>query len=472
MTNSKVNFTNTIKSLQLRQFTYAILGIMSVELLLVGVVIYYLMPKGPILFMIILLMVIVYLYAIYGMNTLLKAAHSLTSSNLNIHLGTRFKCALPISIITSVNSVNITSFPESDIASLTILREGEYLYCLSRKSDIIHISLSKQIMVKAPASKKNKSKCGLIREILINVDEPDAFLDKVTKAACLREQGDNDLLGSNSITEVEDIISYGTTINSGTINTDILPNLELKNLTMYYKDYPSVQNLSVKVFPGEIFGFLGANGAGKTTTIKMITGLLRPTAGNILVGGENLWKPGTTLRRKIGYIPDTPLLYERLTAREHLLIAGSLYNSIPEDITKARIEESLSSLGLQDWADEMIVNYSMGMQRKVSVALALLSDPEIVIVDELTNAFDALTLAEIKEMLIKLRNNGKTVFLSTHVMDVAEKLCDRVGILHKGQLIALGTVKELCDSHGVKGGLEPIFLKLTSTRMEAKGRIG
>lgn len=467
LTNNKVIFTNTKKSHHLRQFTYAIFGIMSVELLLVGVVTFYLMPKGPILFMIISLIALVYLYAIYSMGSLLRAFHSLNSSNLNISLGARFKCALPISIIAYVNSVTLTSIPKSDIAGLTVLREGECLYCLSRKRDIISIKLSKQIMVKAPALEKNKTKRGMIKELFINVDEPEVFLNEITKKANLRDTIEEDLQDSNA---QEEIPLSGLVINPGFNNLETIPKLELNNLTRYYKEYPAVNQLSIKVFPGEIFGFLGANGAGKSTTIKMITGLLRPSVGTILVDGEDLWKPGTTVRRKIGYVPDTPLLYERLTAREHLLVAGNLYN-LPKDLTKERIEESLSSLRLENWADEMIINYSMGMQRKVSVALALLSHPEIVIVDELTNAFDTPTLAEIREMLLKLKKNGQTVFLSTHVMDVAEKLCDRVGILHQGRLVALGSVKELCQSFGVGGGLEELFLKLTNTDTKARGRI-
>jgi ABC-2 type transport system ATP-binding protein len=193
----------------------------------------------------------------------------------------------------------------------------------------------------------------------------------------------------------------------------------------------------------------------------MVTGLLKPTSGKVMVRGEDLWQPGTETRRLIGYVPDTPLVYERLTAREHLMVAGRLY-ALPQELIRERTEELLSILGLEKWGDQMISTYSMGMKRKISLALALLTDPELIIVDELTNAFDAPTLAQIKDILIDLRNREKTVFMSTHVMDVAEKVCDRVGIIQQGQLKALGTVDELCSSFHVEGGLEPLFLKLAA----------
>lgn len=145
------------------------------------------------------------------------------------------------------------------------------------------------------------------------------------------------------------------------------------------------------------------------------------------------------------------------------MVAGRLYN-LPQEGIRERTEELLSILDLQKWGDRMISTYSMGMKRKISLVLALLPDPELIIVDELTNAFDAPTLAQIKDILINLRNMGKTIFMSTHVMDVAEKICDRVGILHQGQLRALGTVDELCRSFNIEGGLEPLFLKIAAGR--------
>lgn len=485
-------FSSTKKSMQLKQITYALIGVMSVEVLLLGIAICYFMD-GQALFMIITTIILIYIYAFYSIYALLKANHRIVANDLIVCFGKRFKGVFPLTEIISAEAECLTTFPKSDIIGLTVFREGDCLYCLSRKTDIVHLCLSKPIMVKAPTSEKSNSKHGLVREVLLNVDEPEKFLEKIRaviylkKQSCGHLQDTIDILESrdkskgNSEDRVEDNIEDNVEgiikdnhktkriiFESEGVNKT--PNLELEHLIRYYKDYPAVKDISLKVYPGEIFGFLGVNGAGKSTTIKMITGLLRPTAGKILVKGENLWKPGTTIRRKIGYIPDTPLLYERLTLREHLMMLGNL-NHLPDDLLREKIQEIICSFNLQSWADEMIATYSMGMQRKVSVALALLTEPDIVIVDELTNAFDAQTLAEIKELLLKLRNNGKTVFVSTHVMDVAEKLCDRVAIINQGQLVAVGTVKELCKTFSVDEGLEALFLKLTSFRMDARRSI-
>jgi ABC-2 type transport system ATP-binding protein len=392
-----------------------------------------------------------------------------------------------------------------------LAREGETLYCLSRKSDVCRIQLTEPVMVKAPAAQDRKSKRGLVREILINVDEPERFMERMsglvaalpvaqtgvdtTEDTVGGVAGEGEGAGAGAIladspgirscatvsvehagagleAEVRGAASVGDVsaaerahpkgdICSETQITGLLLSLEFDKLTRYFGDFPAVQNLTLKTYPGEIFGFLGANGAGKTTTIRMVTGLLKPTSGKVMVRGEDLWQPGTETRRLIGYVPDTPLVYERLTAREHLMVAGRLY-ALPQELIRERTEELLSILGLEKWGDQMISTYSMGMKRKISLALALLTDPELIIVDELTNAFDAPTLAQIKDILIDLRNREKTVFMSTHVMDVAEKVCDRVGIIQQGQLKALGTVDELCSSFHVEGGLEPLFLKLAA----------
>lgn len=461
-------FTNTKKSAQLRQFMFGLMPIIFIELFVVGVAVYILLPRGWPLFLVLAILLSLYCYAVNSIRLMLQSAHVLTGDELLLRLGSRFKCRIPLPLVAAVERASPASLPKPDIAGITVIRNGDCLYCLSRTSDVIRIVLSKQIMVKAPAA-GSKSSQGLVREILINADEPERFIEKLTPITGSKQQPDPGVSVNSMAPGVgEERILVGQAMRAGLPEVDSIPNLELKNLTRYYGNFPAVQDLSLQVFPGEIFGFLGANGAGKTTTIKMITGLLRPTAGTVLALGEDLWKPGAAVRRRIGYVPDSPLVYERLTAREHLTMAGCLYN-LPQDRIKQRVEELLAILDLHNWADQMIATYSMRMQRKVSLALALLTDPEIIIVDELTNAFDAPTLADIKEILISLRNGGKTVFLSTHVMDVAEKLCDRVGIIHRGRLIALGKVEELCRAAGVEGGLEPLFLKLTGIQAKARG---
>ncbi|GAV25301.1 hypothetical protein ciss_12340 [Carboxydothermus islandicus] len=456
--NKKV-FTNTKKSQQLRQFVWALQVIVTVEILIVGLAIYMMMTKGWLFYLVLALMLALYLYVSSLNRLMLGSAHVLTPEELIICLGPRFKCRLPLSLVVEAKAVSLASAPQGDLLNVSVFREDERLYCLSRNSDVIQLTLSEPIMVKAPSVGPDKSRRGFIREILINADEPERFLETITKIALPEKELDQVKSSQDTLKSLQDKTRQIISLTPPNLKLNKTPILEVKHLTKYYGDYPAVLDLNLEVYPGEIFGFLGANGAGKSTTIKMMTGLLRPSKGTILVRGEDLWQPGASVRRQIGYIPDTPLVYERLTARELLIMAGRLYN-LPEEWTRKRMEELLAILDLNAKSDYMVNTYSLGMQRKVSVALALLSDPEIIIVDELTNAFDAPTLAKIKDILLNLKSQGKTVFLSTHVMDVAEKLCDRVGIIHRGQLRALGTVEELCESFGVSGGLEPLFLKL------------
>jgi ABC-2 type transport system ATP-binding protein len=410
-----------------------------------------------------------YLFAVFIFTGVLRSAHLLSADQLYLRLGTWFKCRLPHRLIAAVEQYSPSSYPKPDMLGVILAREGETLYCLSRKSDVIRILLTEPVMVKAPAAEDRKNKRGLVREMLINVDEPERFLQSMKRAVPVKEdavplQAEAAINTAHPAGSDEEALFNGDAyeaVRSESQNAALPPSLEFEKLTRYYGDFPAVQNLTLQTYPGEIFGFLGANGAGKTTTIRMITGLLRPTAGKVMVSGEDLWRPGTEARRLIGFVPDTPLVYERLTAREHMMVAGRLYG-LPRERIEERTEELLSILGLEKWGNQIISAYSMGMKRKISLALALLTDPELIIVDELTNAFDAPTLAQIKDILLDLRHREKTVFLSTHVMDVAEKICDRVGIIHQGQLKALGTVDELCRAFAVDGGLEPLFLKITA----------
>lgn len=478
-------FSNTRKSTSVRQFVFGFLPIICIEFIVVGVIIYIFVPKGWPLLLAFALLFCLYLYVAITFTVMIRSAHFLFTDELYLRMASWFKYRLPLSLIAAVEQYSPASFPKSDMIGVMLAREGETLYCLSRKSDVCRIQLIEPVIVKAPAAEDRKNKRGLMREILVNVDEPERFLRRMSRVAAMK--GDLETNGSSQcgvkvaggpakgtvpVAEVGGVASVGAVgaaekaipngaVYSKTQTVALLPSLQFKKLTRYYGDFPAVQNLTLKTYPGEIFGFLGANGAGKTTTIRMVTGLLRPTSGKVMVRGEDLWQPGTETRRLIGYVPDTPLVYERLTAREHLMVAGRLY-ALPQELIRERTEELLSILGLEKWGDQMISTYSMGMKRKISLALALLTDPELIIVDELTNAFDAPTLAQIKDILIDLRNRGKTVFMSTHVMDVAEKVCDRVGIIHQGQLKALGTVDELCRSFHVEGGLEPLFLKIAA----------
>ena len=239
--------------------------------------------------------------------------------------------------------------------------------------------------------------------------------------------------------------------------------IELKGITKQYGDFQAVDNLNLTVAEGEIFGFLGPNGAGKTTTIKMIAGVLEPSAGSVTIGGFDMLKQPEAAKQKIGFIPDRPYLYEKLTGMEFLKFTADLY-SVPEDIYRQKAHQNLEMFSLADWSDELIESYSHGMKQRLIMSAALLHEPEIIIVDEPMVGLDPAAIIMVKELFQNLARNGVTIFMSTHTLAVAEDVCDRVGIIHRGHLVASGTTADLRrEANVTDADLEKVFLNLTNT---------
>jgi ABC-2 type transport system ATP-binding protein len=240
---------------------------------------------------------------------------------------------------------------------------------------------------------------------------------------------------------------------------NILPLIKTSNLTKRYGDKLAVNSLDFMVNGGEIFGFLGPNGAGKTTTIKMIVGLLHPTAGIVSVAGYDVVRQPIQAKAACGYVPDEPNLYAKLTGRELLRFVGDLYN-LDRAATSRRSEELLNIFNLADAADDTTDSYSHGMRQKLSLATALVHDPKVLILDEPTVGLDPKSARMIKDILRQMANRGTAVMLSTHILEIAQNMCDRIGIIDRGKLIASGTMQELRQSQGDRS-LEDIFLSLT-----------
>jgi ABC-2 type transport system ATP-binding protein len=239
--------------------------------------------------------------------------------------------------------------------------------------------------------------------------------------------------------------------------------IELKEVSKKYGDFQAVDNLNLTVARGEIFGFLGPNGAGKTTTIKMIAGVLEPSAGTITIGGIDMLKQPEAAKRKIGFIPDRPYLYEKLTAMEFLKFTADLYG-VPAEIYRENARKNLAMFSLTDWSDELIESYSHGMKQRLIMSAALLHEPEIIIVDEPMVGLDPAAIIMVKELFQSLARNGVSIFMSTHTLSVAEDVCDQVGIIHHGHLIASGTTADLRrEANVTDADLEKVFLNLTST---------
>lgn len=248
---------------------------------------------------------------------------------------------------------------------------------------------------------------------------------------------------------------------------DTTPLIELQDLNKVYGSKAAVNNVNLSVSAGEVFGFLGPNGAGKTTTIKMIVGLLQPTSGTVKVSGHDIQKESLLAKSSIGYVPDTPNLYAKLSGRELLGFIGDLYSIDPQQIER-RTDELLQLFNLVEAGENTIDSYSHGMQQKLSVAAALLHDPKVLVLDEPTVGLDPKSARLIKDVLRQIADRGSVVFMSTHILEIAERMCDRIGIINNGQLIATGTMDELRSKGNGKTNLEDIFLSLTGGVEEAE----
>lgn len=236
--------------------------------------------------------------------------------------------------------------------------------------------------------------------------------------------------------------------------------IRTENLTKFFGDKAAVNNLTLHIPPGELFAFIGPNAAGKTTTIKLLVGLLNPSRGRALIGDHDIQKNPVEAKRLIGYIPDFPFLYEKLTGAEFLQFVGSIYG-LNRDELGGMIEDRLALFGLSPLASQLIENYSHGYRQRLVFASALLHNPDVLIIDEPMVGLDPKTARLIKDILKERCRKGNTVFMSTHTLSVAEELADRVGIIHEGELIACGNLEELRRQSGVRGRLEDIFLKIT-----------
>ena len=236
--------------------------------------------------------------------------------------------------------------------------------------------------------------------------------------------------------------------------------IELDHVTKHYGNKVAVNDLSLRIGRGELFAFLGPNGAGKTTTIKMMCGLLFPTTGKVRIAGFDLQEEGQKARQLISYVPDQPFLYEKLTGREVLQFIADMYGMEPGH-AQGRMDLMIELFGLQKFVDDLTERYSHGMRQRTVFAAALLHEPKVLIVDEPTVGLDPRSIRLLKDLLKQEAQRGVTVFLSTHSLDIAEELADRIGVVALGRLIGCGSLGHLREQAALDGTLEEVFLKLT-----------
>jgi ABC-2 type transport system ATP-binding protein len=237
--------------------------------------------------------------------------------------------------------------------------------------------------------------------------------------------------------------------------------ITLANLVKRYGSFTAVNSIDLEVPRGELFGFLGPNGAGKTTTLRMIAGILRPTSGTIHIGGIDLIADPTRAKSILGVIPDRPFIYEKLTGAEFLRFVAGLYDQEGPQV-EHRARELLALFDLEEWRDELVESYSHGMRQKLIISSAFVHRPQVIVVDEPMVGLDPKAARILKDLFREYCDRGHTIMMSTHTLEVAESMCDRIGIIQGGVIRALGTMDELrASAQSGAEGLEQIFLRLT-----------
>jgi ABC-2 type transport system ATP-binding protein len=242
----------------------------------------------------------------------------------------------------------------------------------------------------------------------------------------------------------------------------------LSNLGKRFGETWAVDHIDLAIPQGTLFGWLGPNGAGKTTTIRMMTGLLEPNDGYVQVAGIDVWKKPLDAKRRLAYVPDEPNLYGKLTGWEYLSFIASVFGMQSSQL-QSKGKELLATFGLADSADHLMETYSHGMRQKINICAALLHDPEVLVMDEPTVGLDPRSARILKDSLRQMCDRGTTVFLSTHILEIAEHMCDQVGIIDRGKLLAVGSVEQLRKAEGTgQESLEDIFLKVTGGEEDAE----
>lgn len=237
--------------------------------------------------------------------------------------------------------------------------------------------------------------------------------------------------------------------------------IRVEGLTKRYGNFVAVDNIDLHVSKGSIFGFLGPNGAGKTTTLRIIAGIMRPTKGRITLGGDDVVDNPMAAKRRLGFIPDRPFVYEKLTGAEFLRFVAALYQQDGE-IVERRIDELLDVFELTQWKNELVESYSHGMRQKLIISSALIHRPEVIVVDEPMVGLDPKAARLLKDIFRQFVDRGGTVLMSTHTLEVAEAMCERIAIIQQGKIVAQGTMEELRQQTATgDASLEDLFLKLT-----------
>lgn len=375
--------------------------------------------------------------AVPSIYSLLLTSHAMHDRALILRFGLRFRLAIPRERIAGVSRYPHPVETPLPGYLLGYDPERDALVVTTANTDLLELRLSEPLEVKVP----RHGLCSFSR-VLLSLDDPDALLRALGVAL---EEPPAIEAPPITLPDLEDG-----------------PGLVARGLTKRYGGLTAVQDLSLRVRPGEVVALLGANGAGKSTTLQMLVGLTRPDKGAVTINGCDVWTEPIKARASFGYVPDSALFHESLTAREFLWFLGDLYG-LDRETTVARTDELLARMGLTARGDSWVLGFSLGMRRKVSIAAGLLHKPQVLILDEITNGLDPRANREVINLIAEAAAAGTAVLLATHVLAVAEELAHRIAILHEGRLRAFGTLPELRELAGLPAdaSLEAVFLALT-----------
>jgi ABC-type multidrug transport system ATPase subunit len=425
--------------------------LLLIESGLIALLIVVLVSQGWLKFLLLILLLALNLWAIRMVRAPLGTAHQLTPQTLELRYGSSLRADLSRSNLVAATSVRETVSGLSVLGARYDAQRDRVVALFSEKGQVL-VTLSDPVIFQLGPFQRATA-----RQVLLNVDDRDSFL----AALDLPQTAPH----SYPLQSMRPILPAAC--------KDLRPSLRplpaaksddyalrVEDLNRHFGDYVAVENLNLALRRGEIYGFLGPNGAGKTTTIKMIVGLLRPTAGRVIVDNHDVWVDPLAAKAAFGFVPDRSLLYERLTGVEYLNFLAQM-RGMPQTQADPEIDRLLDLLDLTLHAHKLTGTYSFGMKRKLALAGALLHRPPVLILDEPLNGLDPRSAHRLKALFVELADEGKTIFLSTHDLHTAETICHRVGIIDQGALMAEGSAHELRTLAAVPD-LESVFLTLTA----------
>jgi ABC-2 type transport system ATP-binding protein len=477
MKNAPKTFTYTAQRAPYIATVCALFFMMIAEIGLIALLIAKFVQNELIKFGLIIALVILFLNISSRLLAPLWTKHQLSATSLQLHYGLEFKAEIPRNTIIAARNIR-------ERVALPLAKyeaEKERIVAVFSEQGQVLLLLDQPYPFRVGLFGKSKP----ANQLLINVDQRDEFLadleiqaSSVEKPVIVVGEKEDKGSGDASVTmlagngkgdaRVPMRVGDGTgdasvpTLHRATPAPTRVGNLAIRtdNLTRSYKGFVAVDDLSLAVYPGEIYGFLGSNGAGKTTTMKILVGLLQPDAGRAWIADHDVWRESLVAKSAFGYVADHTMLYDRLTGREFLDFLAQI-RGMPEQEAGKRIEQLLDILELKDRADTACVTYSFGMKRKLAIAGALIHEPQVLILDEPLNGLDPLSARRLKDLFSELAAGGTAIFLSTHDLATAESICHRVGIIHQGRLLVEGSSSELRQIAGAPG-LEEAFLSLTA----------